>query len=169
MRKLQQSWGPLLVLTLSLIGAGISIYLISVHYEKVPLLCSTSGLIDCSRVLSSIYSVVPGTSVPVSIAGLLWCVVSAALAIAGLRVLQPQIRRRIQVAQFAWSLLGMLTVLYLLYVEIVILHTICAWCTALHVIILVMFLTTIVQLQTPEDESEAGIEEALPRKAGSRS
>jgi uncharacterized membrane protein len=169
MRKLQQSWGPLLVLTLSLIGAGISIYLISVHYEKVPLLCSTSGLIDCSRVLSSIYSVVPGTSVPVSIAGRLWCAVSAALAIAGLRVLQPQIRRRIQVAQFAWSLLGMLTVLYLLYVEIVILHTICAWCTALHVIILVMFLTTIVQLQTPEDESEAGIEEALPRKAGSRS
>jgi len=92
--------------------------------------------------------------------------VSATLAIAGLRVLQLQVRRRIQVAQFAWSLLGMLTVLYLLYVEIVILHTICAWCTALHVIILVMFLTTIVQLQTPVDESEADIEEALPRKAG---
>ena len=168
MRKLQQSWGPLLLLALSLVGAGISIYLISVHYENVPLLCSTSGLIDCSRVLSSTYSVVPGTSVPVSVPGLLWCAASATLAIAGLRVLQPPIQRRIQVAQFAWSLLGMLTVLYLLYVEIVILHTICAWCTALHVIILVMFLTTIVQLQTPADESEAEIEDALPRKAGSR-
>jgi uncharacterized membrane protein len=168
MRKLQQSWGPLLLIALSLVGAGISIYLISVHYENVPLLCSTSGLIDCSRVLSSTYSVVPGTSVPVSVPGLLWCAASATLAIAGLRVLQPQIQRRIQVAQFAWSLLGMLTVLYLLYVEIVILHTICAWCTALHVIILVMFLTTIVQLQTPADESEAEIEDALPRKAGSR-
>lgn len=168
MRNLHQSWGPLLLLALSLIGAGIAIYLITVHYENVPLLCSTSGLIDCSRVLSSTYSVVPGTSVPVSVAGLLWCVVSAALAIAALRVLQPQIRRRIQVAHFAWSLLGMLTVLYLIYVEIVILHTICAWCTALHVIILAMFLTTLVQLQTPVDESEADIEEALPRKAGSR-
>jgi len=95
--------------------------------------------------------------------------VSAALAIAGLRVSQPQARRRIQVAQFAWSLLGILTVIYLLYVEIVILHTICAWCTGLHVIILVTLLTTIVQLQTPEDEAEADIEEALPRKTGSRS
>jgi uncharacterized membrane protein len=169
MRKLQQSWGPLLLLVLSLIGAGISIYLMSVHYEKVPLLCSTSGLIDCSRVLSSTYSVVPGTTVPISVPGLLWCIVSAALATAGLRVVQPQVRRRIQVAQFAWSLLGIMTIIYLLYVEIVILHTICAWCTGLHVIILVMFLTTIVQLQTSEDEAEADIEEALPRKAGSRS
>jgi len=169
MRKLQQSWGPLLLLALSLIGAGIATYLTSVHYENVPLLCSTSGLIDCSRVLSSTYSLVPGTGVPVSAAGLLWCVVSATLAIAGLRALQPQMQRRIQVIQFAWTLLGMLTVLYLLYVEIVILHTICAWCTALHVIILVMFLTTIVQLQTPVDEPEADIEEAPPRKAGSRS
>src|SRR5215471_2451669 len=169
MRKLQQSWGPLLLLVLSVIGAGIAIYLTLVHYENVPLLCSTSGLIDCSRVLSSTYSLVPGTGVPVSAGGLLWCVVSAALAIAGLRALQPQMQRRIQVIQFAWTLLGMLTVLYLLYVEIVILHTICAWCTALHVIILVMFLTTIVQLQTPVDEPEADTEEAPPRKAGSRS
>src|SRR5260370_26657851 len=97
MRKLQQSWGPLLLLVLSLIGAGISIYLMSVHYEKVPLLCSTSGLIDCSRVLSSTYSVVPGTTVPISVPGLLLCVVSASLAIAGLRLLQPQLRRRIPV------------------------------------------------------------------------
>ncbi len=169
MRKLQQSWGPLLLLVLSLIGAGVSIYLMSVHYEKVPLLCSTSGLIDCSRVLSSTYSVVPGTTVPISVPGLLWCLVSAALAIAGLRVLRPQVQRRIQVTQFAWSLLGILTAIYLIYVEIVILHTICAWCTGLHAIILVMFLTTIVQLQTSEDAAEADIEEALPRKAGSRS
>src|SRR5215472_2648643 len=116
MRKLQQSWGPLLLLVLSLIGAGISIYLISVHYENVPLLCSASGLIDCSRVLSSAYSVVPGTTVPISVPGLLWCIVSAALAIAGLRMLQPQVRRRIQVAQFAWSLLGILTAIYLIYI-----------------------------------------------------
>jgi len=168
MRKLQQSLGPLLLLVLSLLGAGISIYLLSVHYEKVPLLCSSSGLIDCSRVLSSTYSVVPRTTVPISVPGLFWCIVSAALAIAGLRVVQPQVRRRIQVAHFAWSLLGILAVIYLLYVEIVILHTICAWCTGLHVIILVMFLTTIVQLQTPEDEPEAGIDAALPRKVGSR-
>src|SRR5262245_66544263 len=102
MRKLQQSWGPLLLLALSLIGAGIATYLTLVHYENVPLLCSTSGLIDCSRVLSSTYSVVPGTKVPVSAAGLLWCGVSAAVGIVGMRVLQGYMGRGIQVVQFAW-------------------------------------------------------------------
>jgi uncharacterized membrane protein len=46
----------------------------------------------------------------------------------------------------------MLTVLYLVYVEIVLLHTFCAWCTALHVVILLMFLITIVQLQRSTEE-----------------
>jgi uncharacterized membrane protein len=155
---------PLLVL--SLLGAGIAIYLTTVHYENVPLICSSKGLVDCSRVLSSAYSVVPGTTVPISVPGLLWCVVSVGLAITGLRVLQPQVWRGIQVAQFAWSLLGMLTVIYLVYVELVLLHTICAWCTALHAIILVTFLTTIVQLQLLESEPEVVTEEAMPDRAG---
>jgi len=169
MRNLQRSWGQLLLLVLSLVGTGIAIYLTAVHYENVPLICSSSGLIDCHRVLSSGYSVVPGTTVPISVPGLLWCVVSAALAITGLRALLPQVRRRIQMAQFAWSLLGMLTVLYLVYVELVLLHTICAWCTALHMIILVMFLTTIVQLQQAENETEVVTQEAISHKAGTHS
>ncbi len=98
--------------------------------------------------------------------GLGWCVVGAALAISGL-YLGPELRW-IRVTQFAWALLGMLTVLYLVYVEIVRLRTICAWCTAFHVLILVMFLVTITQLQaqrpevvesgseTQEEESVAG-------------
>src|SRR5258708_13082842 len=79
-----------------------------------------------------------------------WCVVGAALAISGL-YLGPELRW-IRVTQFAWALLGMLTVLYLVYVEIVRLRTICAWCTAFHVLILVMFLVTIAQLQAQRPE-----------------
>jgi uncharacterized membrane protein len=157
------------LLLLSLLGAGIAIYLTAVHYENVPLICSTRGLIDCSRVLSSAYSIVPGTTVPISVPGLLWCVVSAGLAITGLRALQLQVERRIQIAQFVWSVLGMLTVIYLVYVELVLLHTICAWCTALHAIILVTLLTTIVQLQLPEEEPEVVTDEAIPDRAGTHS
>jgi len=164
MEKIQRSWGQLLLLVLSLVGVGIAIYLTAVHYENAPLLCSTRGLIDCSRVLSSPYSVVPGTSVPITVPGLFWCAVSAALAIAGLRLLQPQVQHRIHLAQFAWSLLGMLTVLYLVYLELVLLHTICAWCTALHVIILIMLLITIVQVQRSEDEPEASNDAAVSDK-----
>ena len=166
MGKIQRSGEQLLLLILSLVGAGIAVYLTAVHYENAPLLCSTRGLIDCSRVLASPYSVVPGTTVPITVPGLAWCAVSALLAIVGLRLLRPQVRHRIQQAQFAWLLLGMLTVLYLVYVELVLLHTICAWCTGLHVVILIMFLTTIVLVQRSEDEPEVSSDEAFPDEVG---
>ena len=137
-----------LLLALSLLGVAIAIYLTSVHYENVPLVCSASGLIDCARVLSSSYSVVPGTTLPITIPGLGWCLISASLAIAGLFSTTGSGKRRIKIAQFFWALSGLLVVLYLVYVEIVRLHTICAWCTALHVLMLFLFLVTVVQLQS---------------------
>ena len=174
MKHLQRSGNgsQILLLVLSFLGVGITIYLTSVHYENVPLVCSESGLINCARVLSSSYSVVPGTALPITIPGFAWCVVSASLAIAGLIATTGLWQRRIRIAQFIWALLGLLAVLYFVYVEIVRLRTICAWCTALHVLILLMFLITVVQLQsfpTVSDVSpEAEIEEAenisaLPR------
>jgi uncharacterized membrane protein len=158
MNPFQRSRGQLLLLALSFLGAGISIYLTFVHYENIPLVCSESGLINCAHVLSSPYAVVPGTSLPITIPGLGWCVVSAALAIAGLFAATGLWQRRIRVVQFAWALGGLLVVLYLVYVEIVRLHTICAWCTALHVLILLMFLITLVQLQSLPSASVSELE-----------
>ena len=150
MKRLQRSGqgSQFLLLVLSLLGVAITIYLTSVHYENVPLVCSDSGLINCARVISSSYSVVPGTTLPITIPGFGWCVVSTSLAIAGLFATTALWQRRIRIAQFAWALSGLLVVLYLVYVEIVRLHTICAWCTALHVLILLSFLITLVQLQS---------------------
>ncbi len=150
----------IILLVLSLLGVGITIYLTTVHYENVPLVCSESGLVNCARVISSSYSVVPGTALPITIPGFAWCVVAASLAIAGLITTSGLWQLRIRWAQFIWALSGMLVVLYLVYAEIVRLHTICAWCTALHVLILIMFLITLVQLQsmpsraTLSDETE---------------
>jgi uncharacterized membrane protein len=172
MRHVQRSKSQVLLLAFSLLGVAIAIYLTTVHYENVPLVCSESGLVNCTRVLSSPYSVVPGTTLPITIPGFVWCVVSAALAIAGLFATTGLWQRRIRLAQFAWALAGLLVVLYLVYVEIVRLHTICAWCTALHMLILLMFLITLVQLQSLPSAStlsaETEIEEAenlsaLPR------
>jgi uncharacterized membrane protein len=147
----------LLLLVLSLLGVGISIYLTSVHYENVPLICSASGLIDCARVISSSYSVVPGTTLPITIPGFGWCIISASLAVAGLFATTGSGQRRVRIAQFIWALSGLLVVLYLVYVEIVRLHTICAWCTALHVLILLMFLVTLVQLQSLPPVSSSSV------------
>ena len=157
----------IVLLLLSVAGIGIALYLTTVHYENVPLVCSTRGFVDCSFVLSSPYSVIPGTTVPITVPGLAWGIVSTALAIAALRLSSTGVihraptfvaLRNIYIAQFVWSLVGMLTALYLVYVEIVKLHTICAWCTGMHVIILVMFLITLVQLQQRPDVMEEGEE-----------
>ena len=160
MTFIRRSGGQITLFVLSLLGVAISIYLTSVHYENVPLVCSTTGLVDCASVLSSPYSVVPGTTIPITVPGLAWCLVSAALAFTAWRI-WPE-RRSLRIAEFAWMLVGMVTVLYLVYVELVRLHKICAWCTGLHVIILVMFLITVVNLQEPELEEELDVEEQQP-------
>ncbi len=152
MHQLQRFRGQLLLLLLSLVGVGISIYLTAVHYENVPLVCSASGIVDCARVLSSPFSVIPGTTIPISVPGLGWCLAFAVLSAIGWRSVSLQ--RSVRIAQFLLALVGMVTVLYLVYVELVRLHTICAWCTALHVIILIVFLMTLAQLQQPHDEPE---------------
>lgn len=136
------------LLLLSLIGVGIALYLTAVHYEHLPLFCSASGLVNCERVTSSPYSVLFGTTIPITVPGLGWSIISIVLAIVGLRTASSPsgIFSRVVLAQFIWSLLGLLTVIYLVYVEIVLLHTLCAWCTGLHVTILAMFLLTLVLL-----------------------
>src|SRR5258707_5706200 len=122
-----------------------AIYLTVVHYiSQVTLVCSDSGFVNCTRVITSVYSYVPGTTIPISVPGLGWCLVLAALAVAGIWLRDE--RRWLRVAQFGWTLLGMLTALYLIYIEIVLLRNLCAWCTVLHALILLAFLIAAVRL-----------------------
>lgn len=161
MQTIQRALGQWLLLVLALVGAGIAIYLTTVHYAQVPLFCSAQGVINCERVTSSSYSVIPGTMIPITLPGLAWFVVSALLALLGLR----QRHRWIRGAQLAWAILGMLVVLYLVYVELVLLHTLCLWCTAVHVIVFISLLLTMVEWyrtsQRGEDTPEEG-EVAVP-------
>jgi uncharacterized membrane protein len=151
---LRRSGLQLLVLLLALAGMGDAIYLTIVHYQDAPLVCPASGAIDCAHVLNSSYAVVPGTTLPISLPGLGWCLGLAGLALVSLlRSSEPGWLRP---AQFLWSLAGMATVLYLIYVELVRLHAICLWCTVLHVLILIAFLISLARLLEPEPETEAG-------------
>jgi uncharacterized membrane protein len=133
----------LLALAASLAGLGISIYLTVVHYSTIPVACPANAVINCEQVLSSSYAVIGGSSVPTSAAGIVWFAISAGLA-AGL-----WLRRRSELAraQLAWSAVGMATALYLVFVEIVLLGAICIWCSATHVLVLLIFL---IALPRPE-------------------
>ena len=122
----------LLALAASVAGLGISIYLTVVHYAGVPLACPANGTISCEAVLSSKFAVIAGTKLPTSAAGIVWFSVSVLLW-----------TRRAGRIQLAWSTIGLVTVLSLVYIEIVQLGVICIWCTAAHVLVLMIFLVAL--------------------------
>lgn len=145
--------GAVALLLLALAGIGISAYLTVVHYAAVPPVCTTGGVVDCSAVLQSTWSMVPGTTVPITVPGLLWFAVSGvmavtALAAAGSGTAEPS---RLRALHAAWAALGMVAVFYLVYAELVELHRICEWCTVVHLLVLVSLLVTVARLQ-PEVE-----------------
>lgn len=170
MNLIRRSGWQLALLVLALLGAADAVYLTLVHYDdQVVLACSDSGFVNCGRVITSVYSYVPGTSVPISVPGLGWCLVMVALALLG--IFLGSERRWLRIAQFAWALLGMLTVLYLVYVEIALLDNLCAWCTVLHALILFIFLITLVRLPRRGTEEELVFvdeEEAIPESSPQR-
>lgn len=125
-----------ILLGIAIAGIVISGYLTITHLSSVPLVCTVSAVVNCAAVTHSAYSVIPGTSVPISVVGAGWFVILAALALGPRRWLQ-----------LIWAGLGLVVVIYLVYVEIVVLHQICEWCSVLHILILASLLITIRELQ----------------------
>ena len=145
------------IVGMALIGLGISIYLTVVHYTKVPLACTNTSLINCQNVVTSHYSVVPFTKIPITIPGMLWFVVSGAIAGASLWAFaQGAVESaRLRQAQLLWGALGLLYVLYLVYAEIVLVRNICEWCTAVHILTLLTFLAAFYRFQHDGDPQPA--------------
>jgi uncharacterized membrane protein len=123
-------------LGISVAGIGVSIYLTVLHYQGVVPACPISGHINCDAVLSSQYAVIAGTTLPTSAAGIVWFAVSAGLWL-----------RPVGRLLLAWSVLGLVAVLYLVFIEIVQIGAICLWCTATHVLVLVLFLIALTLWQ----------------------
>jgi len=119
-------------LALSLAGVGISIYLTLLHYAGVPPACPMSGPVDCEAVLTSSYSVIAGSTVPTSVAGIVWFAVSAVIW-----------GWRIGPLHLLWSAIGLATALYLVFVELVVIRVICLWCTAAHVLVFAIALIAV--------------------------
>ena len=125
-----------LAIALSVAGLAVSIYLTVLHFIGFAPACPATGQVNCEAVLSSPYAVIAGTTVPTSAAGIAWFAVSAVLWLRGFgRV------------QLAWSVLGLVTVLYLVFVEIVRIGAICLWCTAAHVLVVAVLLIGLTMWQ----------------------
>ena len=128
-------------LAASVAGLGVSIYLTVVHYSSIPLACPATAQINCEQVLSSAYGVIVGSGIPTSAAGIVWFAMSAALA-AGRLAGRAGLGR----AQLAWSAVGLVTALFLVYIEIVRLGAVCIWCSTAHALVLLIFLISLISM-----------------------
>jgi len=156
---LRRERSALALLVFAVAGVGISAYLTTLHYADVAPVCTTGGIVDCTSVLQSSWSTVPGTSLPVAVPGLLWFAVSGTLALLSLRAAasgraEP---RGLRGLHAFWAVAGMVAVLCLVWAELVELRRICEWCTAVHLLVLASLLVTLVRLQ-PAGEVEAELD-----------
>jgi uncharacterized membrane protein len=122
----------LVAIALSVAGIAVSIYLTVLHFIGFVPACPSSGSINCEAVLTSPYAVIAGTEVPTSAAGIAWFAVSAILW-----------TRPFGWMQLLWTALGLVTVLYLVFIEIVRVGAICLWCTAVHVLVVALLLIAV--------------------------
>jgi uncharacterized membrane protein len=126
-----------LVLALATAGLLIAGYLTLLHYDStVPLVCSANSLVNCEAVLTSPSATFAG--VPVAVWGLVWFGLALAFAAPLLRAGDVPRLTRVRLASRAWTAAGVAGVLYLVYQEVGVVGKVCAWCTAVHVIIVTM-------------------------------
>ena len=127
---------------LSAAGLLIAAYLTLLHYDSaVPLVCSGGSLVNCEQVLTSASAVVFG--VPVAVYGVAWFAVALALAAASLRAAGAE-SHGLRVGGLAWTLVATAVVLWLVYQELGVIGKLCAWCTAVHVLVLALLVVQVL-------------------------
>ena len=142
-------WLAPLSLTWCVLGLLVSVYLTYEHYTgSTTLACPASGAVDCAKVTSSAWSTILG--IPVAPLGLLFFAVMLVLC-------RPSLLRRrstvLDVARLGFSGVGLLMALYLLWAELFQIHAICLWCTGVHILTFLLFVTLLFGLVLSEPES----------------
>jgi uncharacterized membrane protein len=134
---LRSSRLALLSTLLCLVGLAIAAYLTYEHYSaSTTLSCPNTGTINCLKVTTSSYSTVFG--VPVALAGLLYYIVMTGLCQPlAWRVTSPDLT----VVRLVASAAGVAFVLYLVWAELFRIDAICLWCTGVHIVTLVLFVS----------------------------
>ncbi len=139
------------LLRLGLVVAGLAVsgYLTLLHYDSdVPLVCAHGSFVNCASVLTSPSAMVLG--IPVALAGVAWFAGALALALLSLRAAIPGVRGQggespwLRSGALAWTLIGVASVLWLVYQELGVVGRICVWCTVVHAIVLAMLVLQVL-------------------------
>ncbi|MGC8478437.1 MAG: vitamin K epoxide reductase family protein [Candidatus Micrarchaeia archaeon] len=132
--------------TMSIIGLASSLIVI---YElnvlgTLPPLCTLpngpsifGARLNCAKVLLSSYSDIDGISLDLLAA--IWFIMNLGLVIALVSV-RRSIAKMIFRILFVWRFIGLAIVPYLIYLEFIVLHSICIYCTIMHGAIIIDFI-----------------------------
>jgi uncharacterized membrane protein len=159
-------WPAVVSGVLCLAGLAVAAYLTYAHYTTAAVLaCSDKGLVNCAKVTTSSYSRILG--LPVSDLGVAYFMVMAVLCSPWAWRSQHRVLRGFRVLA---ALSGVGLVVWLIYAELFRLDAICLYCTAVHVITALLFVTvafgTAVTGPAYEDEVEDHeLEHAVPSPA----
>jgi uncharacterized membrane protein len=123
--------------SLLLAGAGLlaAAYLTYEHFTaSTTLACPDTGAINCQKVTTSEQSVVIG--IPVVLYGLFFFVV---MLVACLPALWRNQSPLVRYGRLGFALVGVGFAAYLVYAELFVINAICLWCTAVHLLTLLLF------------------------------
>jgi uncharacterized membrane protein len=128
-------WLPLTSTLLALAGLAVSGYLTIEHYTaSATLACPETGVINCQKVTTSTQSAILG--IPVAVLGLVFF---AIMIPASLGWAWRSRHVAVHWGRVLLALVGVGFVCYLVYAELFVLNAICLWCTAVHVITVILF------------------------------
>jgi uncharacterized membrane protein len=148
------SWPWRLGLLACVAGLGDTGYLTYEHYTgSNSLVCSDHGLINCLQVTTSSYSRVAG--IPVVLLGLAFFVVMLVLQLPSMWNRSEPVIRRIRLG---WAGVGLSAAIYLLWAELFKIKAICLWCTGVHVLTFILFVSTMfatLSTTSPFEQFEA--------------
>ncbi len=128
-------WVIITSLIICILGLVDAAYLTFEHYTaSSTLACSENGAINCLKVTTSSYSKVLG--LPVALLGLIFFIAMTALCL-------PQAWRSrrawIRPVRLGATIVGMISVLYLLWAELFRIDAICLFCTGVHILTFLLF------------------------------
>ncbi|GAA2469451.1 vitamin K epoxide reductase family protein [Terrabacter carboxydivorans] len=161
-RRARPAWLAPLSLGLSVVGLLVSAYLTFEHFTaNATLACSIGGVVDCAKVTSSAWSTFMG--IPVALLGLVFFVVTLGLCL-------PSVWRRperwLDLARLGWLTVGLGMVLYLVWAELYRIHSICLWCTAVHVVTFLLWIVVLFGqiLSGPAEEPDVPTGRRMPSR-----
>lgn len=140
MEKFYTKTAPVVITALSVVGLIVSLYLTIAHYTSSHILiCSSSGFVNCNAVTTSPESYLFG--IPVATLGVLYFIILLGLS-------NPWVWRRntswvLPLVRILVTTAGIGMVVYLVYSELLVIGSICLYCTSIHIISLIIWVITL--------------------------